>query len=70
MAKKEHEETAPEGFVVPKGYRLVPEYKSARMQLLVQPAVKDTLVKEAKSQGLSLNELANRIFKDYLGEGD
>lgn len=53
------------GLTIPKGYRLAPEYKSARIQLLVKPATKDTIQKTAAAQGLSMNELINRILDEY-----
>lgn len=55
-----------EAYTPPRGYKLVKENKSERMQLLVRPTLKDALRKEAKKQGLSMNDLANTIFEDYL----
>ena len=51
---------------VPEGYKLVPENKSERMQLLVRPTIKDGIRKEAEAQGISMNDLVNNIFKEYL----
>lgn len=51
---------------IPKGYKLVKEYKSERMQLLIRPAIKEGLKREAQEQGLSVNDLANNIFEEYL----
>ena len=48
------------------GHKLVKETKSARMQLLIRPCIKDGLKEEAKTQKISLNELTNRIFEEYL----
>ena len=56
----------PEGITIPKGYKLVKENKSERMQLLVRPVVKEAIKKEAEAQGLSMNELVNGIFEEYL----
>ena len=64
MAKKKG--MGPETFEVPAGYRLVREPKSRRMQLLVTPATAASLKDRAAQKGVSLNELANRIFEDYL----
>ena len=53
---------------IPKGYRLVKEYKTERMQLLVRPTLKEAIKKEAQAQGLSMNDLINNIFEEYLGK--
>jgi predicted DNA binding CopG/RHH family protein len=63
---QEAPQTAQEGFSIPKGYRLAKEYKSERMQLLVRPALKEAIKQEAEAQGLSMNELVNTIFEEYL----
>ena len=57
---------ATEGVVVPKGYKLVKENKSDRMQLLVRPTIKEAIKKEAAAQGVSMNDLVNCIFEEYL----
>ncbi len=54
------------GANIPKGYKLVKENKSARMQLLIRPTLKDAIKKEADAQGLSMNDLVNNIFEEYL----
>ena len=54
------------GVAIPKGYKLVKENKSQRMQLLVRPALKDAIRAEAEAQGLSMNDLVNNIFEEYL----
>ena len=54
------------GFIIPKGYRLEKDYKSERMQLLVRPATKEAIRALAAEQGLSMNELVNNIFEEYL----
>ena len=51
---------------VPKGYKLVKETKSARLQLLVRPAVLDGLKAQAAVQGTSVNDLCDMIFSDFL----
>jgi predicted DNA binding CopG/RHH family protein len=63
---QEAPQTEQEGFSIPKGYRLAKEYKSERMQLLVRPALKEAIKQEAEAQGLSMNELVNTIFEEYL----
>lgn len=55
-----------QGFTIPKGYRLAKEYKTERMQLLVRPATKEAIKKAAAAQGLSMNDLVNQIFDEYI----
>ncbi len=53
----------------PQGYKYNPLYvetKSKRVQLLLQPSTQEGLKELAKEKGISFNELANEIFKDYL----
>lgn len=57
---------APAEFEVPAGMQLIPEYRTARMQLLVPARVKQGMTVAAKRQGLSVNELANRLFVEFL----
>ena len=45
---------------------LVKENKSERMQLLIRPALKDAIRAEAEAQGLSMNDLVNNIFEEYI----
>lgn len=60
------QETQPqEGVAIPKGYKLVKENKSERMQLLVRPATKEAIKKAAAAQGLSMNDLVNNILDEY-----
>lgn len=51
---------------VPKGYKIVPETKSARMQLLIKPSTKEELRIAAAKQCTSVNELTNKIIEEYL----
>lgn len=55
-----------ESVAIPKGYKLVKENKSERMQLLVRPALKEAIKKAAAAQGLSMNDLVNNIFEEYI----
>ena len=55
-----------EGVTIPEGYRLAKEYKTERIQLLVRPSLKEGMKQEAEAQGLSMNELVNTIFEEYL----
>lgn len=63
---QEAPQAAQEGVIIPKGYKLVKENKSERMQLLVRPVIKEAIRKEAAAQGLSMNDLVNNIFEEYL----
>lgn len=65
-AVEEPQAAAQEGLAIPKGYKLVKENKSARMQLLIRPTIKDAIKEEAAAQGLSMNDLVNNIFEEYM----
>ena len=55
------------GAAIPKGYKLVKENKSERMQLLIRPTLKEDIKKEAAAQGgISMNDLINNILEEYL----
>lgn len=54
------------GAEVPRGYKIVPETKSCRVQLLIPPTLKEDLKALADREGTSLNEIANEAFKEYL----
>lgn len=56
-------------FAVPAGYRLIKESKNKRLQLLVTPTINDSLRAAAAVEGISLNELCNRIFEEYFKRG-
>lgn len=62
--KKEAPQETPQE--VPKGYKLVKENKSERLQLLVRPYAKEEIKKLAKAQGISVNDLINGILEDYI----
>lgn len=71
ISAAEEQQEAPQdaqaaGFTIPKGYRLEKDYKSERMQLLVRPATKKAIRALAAEQGLSMNDLVNNIFEEYL----
>lgn len=55
-----------DGVQIPKGYKLVKENKSERMQLLIRKTLKDAIREEAAAQGLSMNDLVNNIFEEYF----
>lgn len=54
---------------IPKGYRLVKEGKSERVQLLVRPSTKEALKRMASAEGVSVNELINTALEEYLERG-
>lgn len=54
---------------IPEGYKLVPESKSKRLQLLVKPSTHEKLKNLAKAEDLSINEIANRAIENYLKGG-
>lgn len=55
---------------IPAGYRLVREVRSKRLQLLLPPQLVANLKAKAAIEEISLNELCNRIFEDYLKKGE
>ncbi len=55
-----------EPLTAPEGYVLVREGKSARMQLLIRPTTKQKLKALADAKGVSVNDLANTIFDEYI----
>ena len=50
---------------VPKGYMIVPEPKTARIQLLVSPTMKEDLKRIALREGRSVNDLCNHALTEY-----
>ena len=59
-----------DNFTVPKGYKLVQEAKSKRIQLLVRPVTFKGLKELSEERQESVNEIINRLIEDYLkGEG-
>ena len=55
-----------ENYTVPVGYRLVREPKRHRLQLLTTETTAENLKAAAAVEGISLNELCNRLFEEYL----
>lgn len=51
--------------IVARGFQVVPEYKKERLQLLLKPSTKEDLKRIAQEDGVSVNELINRILEDY-----
>lgn len=50
------------------GYKIgyIPENKTERMQLLVKPSIKKAIKELSAKRELSMNELINQIFEEYL----
>ena len=65
-AEEQREAPQPAGVTIPKGYRLVKELKSERMQLLVRKATKEAIKNAAAAQGISMNDFVNTILDDYV----
>lgn len=57
-----------QGFTIPTGYRLAPEPKSERLQLLIQPTTKTAIKEIAADKNISVNELVNDALKDYIAK--
>jgi len=51
-------------------YKLVPETKSERIQILVRPNTKAAITAIAADAELSVNELINRILEDFINKED
>lgn len=58
----------PENIEIPFGYELRPQKRTRRLQLLTIPAIYDELKRIADNEGVSVNELCNDIFMEYLKE--
>ena len=54
------------GISINKGYRLVREAKSERVQYLIRPTTKEALATIAKDAEISVNELVNRILEEFI----
>lgn len=67
QAAPEQKPQAP-AFTVPKGYQVIREYKTARMQLLVRPTTKAALKRLAAAQGDSLNDYVNKLLDTHIEE--
>lgn len=55
-----------EELIFQNGYKVVKENKSERMQILLRPTTKDAIRELAAEQGLSMNDLVNNIFEEYI----
>lgn len=65
VPEEQPEVTQADSFAAPKGYRLVREQKSERMQLLIRPTTKEAIKKAAQAQGISMNDLVNQLLDEY-----
>ena len=65
VPEEQLEATQTDSFTAPKGYRLVREQKSERMQLLIRPTTKEAIKKAAQAQGISMNDLVNQLLDEY-----
>ncbi len=51
------------------GYKLVPEAKSKRLQLLIQPSLYNRVKQRADANGTSINNTIHNILSNVLREG-
>ena len=58
--------TLPNELNIPAGYRLAPELKTERIQLLVKPSTKEVIKAKADAEGISLNECVNQILEAQI----
>ncbi len=68
---KPKEEPTPQSTItditdVPKGFKLVPETKTKRVNLIMKPSLHEKAVEKSKSIGISFNEFINKMLEDYL----
>ena len=50
--------------VIPEGFKIVPEAKSKRLQLLIQPSLYDRIKLRAKQNKTSVNETIHKILNE------
>lgn len=60
----------PEGIEVPKGWKLLRESKTERLQLLIRLTTKNDMRRVAAEQGRTLNDLVNEILENYVKDYD
>lgn len=51
---------------IPEGYKLVPEAKSKRLQLLIQPSLYNRVKQRADENGTSVNDTIHNILSNVL----
>lgn len=59
-----------EKIAVPLGYKIVPEAKSRRTQILVRPTMFDAFRRACDAERVSVNEKINQLMEDYLKAGE
>ncbi len=52
--------------ITPEGYKVVPEAKSKRLQLLIQPSLYKRVKKKADANGTSVNDTIHNILSRAL----
>lgn len=57
------EHAANETPIIPKGYKVVRESRTERLQLLITPTLKESLKEYSKARGISVNEIANQLLE-------
>lgn len=62
--RKEQDIHAP----IPEGYKLVPEAKSKRLQLLMQPSLYGKIKEKAEETGTSVNDTIHNILSKAMRE--
>ena len=51
---------------IPEGYKIVPEAKSRRLQLLIQPSLYEKIKDKANETGTSVNDTIHSILSETL----
>lgn len=51
---------------IPEGYKVVPETKSRRLQLLIQPSLYDRIKEKAEETGTSVNDTIHSILSKAM----
>lgn len=59
-----------EGIEIAKGYELKRETKSRRVQLLMRPYTHERMKQLAEEDGISFNELMNRVCDAYVNDNE
>lgn len=65
-AKKPAKTKKPATSAVPAGFKLAPESKTKRLNLLIQPSLFESAQKQAAKEGVSVNELIHIALREYL----
>ena len=77
-SKKQADQPAPEEMIqdtttfrenAPENYKVDPRYiekRNKRLQSLIQPSIYEKIKNEAAAEGVSINEIVNRIFLEHF----